>query len=155
MEGEGLIATSGGGSVGDRALDRILVAVDGSAQSRAAVQLAARMAHALHAEITLIHVGRLSEHPLLLSDEETTALEAQSRSVLDASAALCAAAGVAAQRASARGRPAEEILRFARKYQADLIVMGTRGLSGAKSVLMGSVSRVVSQEASCSVVLAR
>ncbi|ACK72177.1 UspA domain protein [Gloeothece citriformis PCC 7424] len=51
----------------------------------------------------------------------------------------------------ASGDPAEEIIRLGNIYQADLIILGTRGLTGFKRVIEGSVSGQVVAEASCSV----
>ncbi len=51
------------------------------------------------------------------------------------------------------GRPADEILRLARELGADLIVMGTHGLSGAvERLFVGSVAQKVVRTAPCTVV---
>jgi nucleotide-binding universal stress UspA family protein len=55
----------------------------------------------------------------------------------------------------ARGDAATEILDYASKYQMDLIVAGSRGLSQFKSFLMGSVSRKLVHYANCSVLLVK
>ena len=52
----------------------------------------------------------------------------------------------------AEGDPAEQILQHAEKEYANLIVMGSRGLSDLKGLLMGSVSHKVSQLSPCSCV---
>ena len=49
------------------------------------------------------------------------------------------------------GDPAEEIIRLANIYQADLVVIGTRGLTGVKRIIEGSVSSQVVAETPCSV----
>ena len=49
------------------------------------------------------------------------------------------------------GDPAEEIICLANIYNADLIILGTRGLTGFQRVIEGSVSGQVLAEASCSV----
>ena len=49
------------------------------------------------------------------------------------------------------GDPAEEIIRLANIYQADLIVIGTRGLTGVKRIIEGSVSSQVVADTPCSV----
>ncbi len=51
------------------------------------------------------------------------------------------------------GDPPEEIIRIAQIYQADLIVLGTRGLKGVKRVIAGSVSSQVLADAPCSVLV--
>jgi nucleotide-binding universal stress UspA family protein len=53
------------------------------------------------------------------------------------------------------GPPAEAILRVAEARDADLIVMGTRGLGSLRGLLLGSVSSKVVQHAPCAVMLAR
>lgn len=53
------------------------------------------------------------------------------------------------------GDPAEEIIRLANIYQADLIVIGSRGLTGVKRILQGSVSSQVVEDASCSVLVVK
>ncbi len=50
-----------------------------------------------------------------------------------------------------QGDPAEEIIRLANVYQADLIIIGSRGLTGLSRILKGSVSAQVVAEAHCSV----
>ncbi|MBD2354592.1 universal stress protein [Tolypothrix sp. FACHB-123] len=53
------------------------------------------------------------------------------------------------------GYAADEIIRLANIYQADLIVIGSRGLTGMKRIVQGSVSSQVVEEASCSVLVVK
>lgn len=53
------------------------------------------------------------------------------------------------------GRPSEELVRVAKEDEARLIVVGARGLSGLQSLVAGSVSRRVSHEAECSVLIVK
>ena len=53
------------------------------------------------------------------------------------------------------GRPADEIVRFARDKDVDLIVVGTHGRTGIRRVLMGSVAEHVVREAPCPVLSIR
>ncbi|MBD1938959.1 universal stress protein [Microcoleus sp. FACHB-68] len=53
------------------------------------------------------------------------------------------------------GDPAEEIIRLANIYQADLIVLGSRGLTGMNRILQGSVSSQVVADAPCSVLVVK
>lgn len=53
------------------------------------------------------------------------------------------------------GDPAEEIIRLANIYHADLIVIGSRGLTGVKRILQGSVSSQVVEDAPCSVLVVK
>ncbi|HEY7776982.1 MAG TPA: universal stress protein [Nitrososphaeraceae archaeon] len=53
------------------------------------------------------------------------------------------------------GRPEDKIIDCANKKHADIIVMGSRGLKGISKLLMGSVSRKVSERVNCTVMIAR
>ncbi|MGH7999033.1 MAG: universal stress protein [Brasilonema sp.] len=53
------------------------------------------------------------------------------------------------------GDPAEEIIRLANIYKADLIIIGSRGLTGLKRIVQGSVSSQVVEEANCSVLVVK
>lgn len=53
------------------------------------------------------------------------------------------------------GDPAEEIIRLANIYHADLIVIGSRGLTGFKRIVQGSVSSQVVEDAPCSVLVVK
>lgn len=55
----------------------------------------------------------------------------------------------------ASGDPTEELICLANIYQADLIVIGTRGLKGVKRVIEGSVSSQVVADAPCSVFIVK
>lgn len=53
------------------------------------------------------------------------------------------------------GEPVEEILRLANIYNADLILIGSRGLTGMQRILLGSVSGQIVTEAPCSVLVVK
>ncbi len=53
------------------------------------------------------------------------------------------------------GRPAEEVVRYAREKNAGLIIMTTHGYSGVKHVLLGSTTEAVLRHASCPVLSIR
>ncbi|WP_134701866.1 universal stress protein [Ammoniphilus sp. YIM 78166] len=53
------------------------------------------------------------------------------------------------------GNPAEVLLHFAKENEADLIVMGSRGLSNMKELFLGSVSHYVVQKATCPVFIVK
>lgn len=53
------------------------------------------------------------------------------------------------------GRPADEILRVAREQRVDLIVMGTHGRTGLRHLLLGSVAEAVTRQAPCPVFTVR
>jgi nucleotide-binding universal stress UspA family protein len=53
------------------------------------------------------------------------------------------------------GRPADEIIAVAKQKQADLIVMGAKGLGAVGRFILGSVSTRVAQQSPCSVLVVR
>lgn len=53
------------------------------------------------------------------------------------------------------GKPADEILQVAREVGADLIIVGSKGLTGVERFVLGSVSERVVREAGCAVMVAR
>ncbi len=53
------------------------------------------------------------------------------------------------------GDPAEEIIRLANIYNADLIILGSRGLTGMNRIVQGSVSSQVMEDAHCSVLVVK
>ena len=133
----------------------ILVPVDGSPSSHRAVELAAQMAHAFGASLTLLHVAPIDDLPVLIAESESERETEEGQLVLAEEVKAARRLGVEPKVDLRRGRPAGQIVRASAELQPDLIVMGTRGLTGAKSVLLGSVSRAISRHARSQVVLVR
>ena len=136
-------------------IKRILVAVDSSKESNAAVRMASNIARALDAEVALIHVVEIEELPTLIAEAEDKEHEELGQLVLGSSLKLARVEGIDAKLVLRKGHPAGQILRFTSEYKPNLIVMGSRGMTGAKGILMGSVSMTVSRKAACSVIVVR
>ena len=64
-------------------------------------------------------------------------------------------AGVEVETFPRRGDPADAILDVAEESGADLIIVGNKGMTGAKRFLLGSVPNKVSHHAPCSVMIIR
>ena len=75
--------------------------------------------------------------------------------VLDAAAAEARKEGIEVQTHPVEGDPAEAILTVAEQTKADLIVVGNKGMTGARRYLLGSVPNNVSHHAPCSVIIVR
>jgi nucleotide-binding universal stress UspA family protein len=76
-------------------------------------------------------------------------------SVLTRAAERAGEKGVPVETYASESDPAEAILEVAKAQDADLIVVGSRGLSGIQRFLLGSVSSKVSEHAVCSVMIVR
>lgn len=75
--------------------------------------------------------------------------------VLDAAAADARREGIEVQTHAVEGDPAEGILSVAEDTKADLIVVGNKGMTGARRFLLGSVPNNISHHAPCSVMVVR
>lgn len=75
--------------------------------------------------------------------------------VLDAAAAAAKQEGLDVQTHPVEGGPSDALLSVAEETNADLIVVGNKGMTGAKRFLLGSVPNNVSHHAPCSVLIIR
>jgi nucleotide-binding universal stress UspA family protein len=123
---------------------RLLLATDGSETSMAAAKALARRPWPQGSEFKIVTV----EEPWLIKPSSTMLNINRAEEVL-ASAGLKATADVL------DGNPKEAILEEAKKWNADLIVVGSHGRRGFKRLLLGSVSEAVAMSAHCSVVVVR
>src|SRR6476469_4678096 len=132
----------------------IVVGVDGSESALAATRWAAREAALRDADLRLVHVRQL---PLLLppTDMYTWELTDQGNTWLGAArdAALAVAPEVDVHTHMRTGQPGEELV--AETGDAALVVVGSRGLGGFASLLLGSVANVLTAHGRCPVVVLR
>jgi nucleotide-binding universal stress UspA family protein len=141
---------------------RILLATDGSEEAELAALTAVDLADATHSELHVVHVGVV---PIFLKSYPGTLgyygklyeqIEEVSRELLrKQSRRVKAAGGTVAGTHLRMGEVALEIVALAEELQADLIVMGSRGLGGVRRALMGSVSDSVVRHAHCPVLVVR
>ncbi|HZD80557.1 MAG TPA: universal stress protein [Actinomycetota bacterium] len=131
---------------------RIQCGVDGSDSSVETARLAAGIAAVAGAELHLQHVI-----PIFRGDNQEWSLDRDEPTPPELIPAVDAARswGVEPVRDMAMGRPENALVETARRDQADLTVVGSRGLSGMARVLLGSVCEYVAQHAPCSVLIAR
>ena len=119
----------------------IVVGTDGSDAAREAVRQAVELAKAVNGELLVVSA-------FVRASEEVASL-------LSDAAATAQAAGVAVQTFPRPGDPADALLDVAEERDADLIVVGHKGMTGAKRFLLGSVPNRVSHHAPCSVLIIR
>jgi nucleotide-binding universal stress UspA family protein len=142
----------------------IVVGTDGSDTAKKAVKEAADLASAVGAVVNLVSAyvpvsnQRLREEAREAPDDvqwQVTPREDVDK-MLDEAADELESAGVENVNKHAReGDPADAILDVAEEEGADLIVVGNKGMSGAKRFLLGSVPNKVSHHAPCSVLIVR
>jgi len=150
-------------------LERILVPVDFSECSGAALDDALFLARSFGATIDVLHVAHSPFHVVLpdptlaFVGAAPDALEEHARTLgagamerfLSEWAEEVNARGVRVRSRLEVGSPCDVILRLARDEAYDLIVMGTHGHSGLLHALMGSVAEKVVRRASCPVLTTR
>ncbi len=141
----------------------IVVGTDGSTTAHRAVAQAVDLAKSLGARLEIVCAyepvrgSRLREERAIApadmqwmvnarEDVEATLRDAVQQAELQ---------GVAAETYARQGDPADAILDVAEERGADLIVIGNRGMTGAKRFLLGSVPNKVSHHAPCSVLIIR
>lgn len=141
---------------------KVLLATDGSPSSGTAIALVAGLtwpAGTTVRIITTLDTVRLAGPWATmtsygLSDLEATLLD-ELQAVLDDAATAIAPSGVTVERQILLGRPSAAIVDQASAYGADLIVMGSRGHGPLRTMLLGSVSAEVVDNAPCPVLVAR
>jgi len=135
---------------------RILVGYDGSAAGRKAFDDALALAAKHGAELHVLSVARPSE---VGDDVETEAVIEHSRQyhrrLLAELKTSVMTKDVKTHYEVAVGHPAEQIIYYADKHQADLIVVGDRGRSKFVKLLLGSTSKHVVQYAGRAVLVVR
>jgi nucleotide-binding universal stress UspA family protein len=142
---------------------RIVVGTDGSETAHEAVREATELAKQTGAKLDVVSAfdpvpaSRLREERL----EAPTDIEHAVNPHEDVNAILAEAerdvgsAGVEVRTFARQGEPADAILDVAEEENADLIVVGNKGMTGAKRFLLGSVPNKVSHHAPCSVLIVR
>jgi nucleotide-binding universal stress UspA family protein len=141
----------------------IVVGTDGSETARKAVQEAIGLAKAVGASIELVSAFEPIPSQRLGHEAREVPQDVQwmvnpredvDATLRDAGEAV-GQAGVAVRTYAREGDPADAILDVAEERGADLIVVGNKGMTGAKRFLLGSVPNKVSHHAPCSVLIIR
>lgn len=136
---------------------KILVPIDFSPHSDAAIDAALSLAKHYDASLTLVHVFE----PIALAMPEGSGFYASAQ-LADAAReidktlnqkrdAVSAKAGKAVEALQRSGSPPREIVDFAKSHSFDLIVVGTHGRTGVAHMLIGSVAERVVRSAPCAV----
>jgi nucleotide-binding universal stress UspA family protein len=141
----------------------VVVGTDGSETATQAVRQAVELARTLEATVALVSAyepvpaHRLREERRDAPEDVQWAINPREdvETTLQAAAEVAQSAGVAVDVFPRQGDPADAILDVAEERGADLIVVGNKGMTGAKRFLLGSVPNKVSHHAPCSVLIIR
>ena len=141
----------------------IVVGTDGSDTAREAVRQAAELAARLGATLRIVSAyepvpaGRLREEAQQIPPDLQWMVNPREEvdATLRDAVATARASGVEAETYARQGDPADAILDVAEEQSADLIVVGNKGMTGARRFLLGSVPNRVSHHAPCSVLIFR
>ncbi len=135
---------------------KILVGVDGSASSYAALDYACELATGLGAEITAIVVRHIPPHVAgYVSDEMMARTEEYYQKIVNQARAHCDRCGACLQAVLVDGHPVTAIADYARENGYDLLVVGSRGLDGITRWFVGSTAEGLMRTAHCPVLVYR
>lgn len=115
---------------------KILIATDGSETATKAARIGSSLASSVGASALVLHVGA--------PDDGERVLKAAKADLGD---------GIDTRTVS--GGAAEKIIEVAEEIGADLIVVGNKGMTGARRFLLGSVPNQVSHHAPCNVLIVK
>ena len=115
---------------------KILIATDGSATASRAAKIGHGVAQATGASVLVLHVGAPDDGERVLK-------------------AARAELGEDIQTKTVTGGAAEKIVDVAEQESCDLIVVGNKGMTGARRFLLGSVPNQVSHAATCNVLIVK
>ena len=154
--------------------NKILVAIDCSTASSQVFETAVSLAKATGASLMLLHVlaNELKQDPTLFVysgirysvmsepllkayEEQWQKFEEERLEFLKSLVKEATTAGVDADFTQFWGSPGRDICDLSQAWSADLILVGSRGLTGMKEMFLGSVSNYVTHHAPCSVLIVR
>ena len=154
--------------------NKILVAVDHSTINSQVFEAGLSLAKATEGSLMLLHVlsPREKDYPTPLMypgleyepidesvikayQEQWQTFEQQGLELLQSFTDKATKAGVKTEFSQSRGDPGREICELAQTWSAELILVGSRGLTGLKEMFLGSISNYVTHHAPCSVLIVR
>ncbi len=147
-----------------KAYKNIIVPTDGSVNSKRALEHAVLLATSMQASITLVYVAnivsvisnfdQIPNASGYVTEQVALDMEEEGKGVLEEFSKEIPQ-DVEVKSVFEVGSPGPAVLSVAKKYEADLIVMGSRGLGPLKGLFMGSVSSYVVTHAPCPVLIVK
>lgn len=139
---------------------QIIVGLDGSENSKTAIQIACEMANHSSGTVTLVHVphaesaafvvGAVAGYHAAVLKPTLEEVEKAGQGIIDEGLKIAEDMKCKSVKSHMpHGHAVTEILNHAKAIDADLIVTGRRGLSGITSLVLGSTTQSVNHLASC------
>jgi nucleotide-binding universal stress UspA family protein len=140
--------------------DPIVVGTDGSATAEVAVHRAADLARALGAQLHVVtayspgspQVWTAAAAGAVMPASAVDESEVHAKEIVDRTSARLRSEGIQLATHACEGEPAEVLMSIAGEQRAQMIVVGNRGMAGARRVL-GSVPNSISHRARCGVLI--
>jgi nucleotide-binding universal stress UspA family protein len=140
---------------------RIVVGTDGSDTASQAVEKATELAKLMGAELNIVSAFEPVSKSRIAGEQRDAPADVQyeinpSEDVnltLDAAAAAGRKDGVEVHTHPVQGDPSDAIINTAERVDADLVVVGNKGMTGARRFILGSVPNNISHHAPCSVMI--
>jgi nucleotide-binding universal stress UspA family protein len=143
--------------------DRIVVGTDGSETAGEAVSQAIELAKLANGKLEIVSAyepvsrARLREEAEEVPGDVAYAVGPKEdvNQILESAAGAAKQAGVEVETHAREGDPADAILDVAEQTKASVIVVGNKGMTGARRFLLGSVPNNISHHAPCDVLIVR
>jgi len=137
--------------------EKIVVATDGSDHAKRALAVVRELARVHHAKLYVVHAYPSLSDFLGFKDYSSIATHriAKGQKILDEAVESLDPESLEIETELLEGPAVEAILHVAKTREADLIVLGARGLGTLTGLLLGSISRKVLQHAPCPVLVIR
>jgi nucleotide-binding universal stress UspA family protein len=140
-------------------MNAIVVGTDGSDTASHALREAADLARStgakLHIVSAYVPASGVKAEGALAREGWMVGPEVQVDAVLTEAMGSLHAEGIEAESHARKGDAADALLQVAAEHEADLIVVGNKGMTGTKRFLLGSVPNKISHHAPCSVLIVR
>lgn len=139
----------------------ILVAVDTSEASQAALRQATEIAKAFSARLVLVNIVDVTKLLAVAGYETPYPVDAieimrdDSKTILAEATTTCTSSGVTSIEMTGEGEAVDEILNIASDERVDMIALGTHGRSGLSRLFLGSVAEAVLRRADVPVLVVR
>jgi len=139
--------------------DRIVVGTDGSETANEAVETAVELAKLSNAKLEIVSAyepvpqSRLKDEGQGIAGDVSHIVNPREdvQFILDKAAAVAKKAKIDVVTPPREGEPADAILDVAEENDADLVMVGNKGMTGARRFLLGSVPNKISHHAPCDV----